>query len=192
MSFSIQLAEKHHIADIARLTNLEAQRSAATVASSDEPVERWQSQYQKYGNFAPWLVAIDDRLGQETVVGYAKAAPYNVREGFLWSVTLSIYIAEEYKGEGLGKELYRVLFDLLKRQGFVSVYARIALPNPGSQRLHQSFGLSQTGVLPQFAWKFDRWHDMAIYTGSLRDQSDDCPSVLLSVEEAWASRLSER
>jgi L-amino acid N-acyltransferase YncA len=190
MNFSIQLAEEHHIPHIAAITNLEAKRSAATVSSSDEPIERWQNQYHQYRNFTPWLVALSQHSDSEEVIGYAKAAPYNARGGFMWSVSLSIYISEAYKGQRMGDALYTVLFDLLKRQGFINVYARIALPNPGSQRLHQRFGLKQTGVLPKFAWKFNTWHDMAIYTGMINETMNSNPTSLLSVEEAWQKRLN--
>ena len=185
MNFKIILAQNQHIAHIAAITNQEAKRSAATVALKEEPVSRWMDSFEKYQNFAPWLVAIAPK-NPDQVMGFAKASPYNVREGFNWSVSLSVYIAEEFQGFRLGSALYEVLFDLLRTQGFRNVYARIALPNQGSQYLHEKFGLRQSGVLPNFAWKFNQWHNMAIYTGSLHpDDLEQPPQSLKSVDEAW-------
>ena len=164
MAYLIQRAEAQHIPKIVEITNLEAERSAATVASSSEPVDRWLEQYQRTHNMNPWLVAIlkNDESEQdqeaEEIVGYTKAAPYNLRDGFSWSVTLSIYIAHGYKRQGLGDHLYSAMFEILRKQGYLNVYARIALPNPGSQRLHERYWLTQTGILPRFAWKFGQWH----------------------------------
>ena len=190
MAYLIQRAEAQHIPKIVEITNLEAERSAATVASSSEPVDRWLEQYQQTHNMNPWLVAIlkndESEQDQEAqkIVGYAKAAPYNLRDGFSWSVTLSIYIAHNYKRQGLGDHLYGAMFEILRKQGYLNVYARIALPNPGSQRLHERYGLKQTGILPRFAWKFGQWHDMAIYTGSLQKDIQN-PLPLLSVDDVW-------
>lgn len=193
MSYTIRLAQARHITQIAEITNLEASRSVATVASSHEPIDRWLTQYQQSHHLTPWLVAIESPSefqsstgeDRDQVIGYAKASPYNVRDGFTWSVALSIYIAESHKRMGVGEALYKILFELLIRQGYLNVYARIALPNPGSQRLHERYGLQQTGVLPQFAWKFGAWHDMAIYTGALQEKPDGTPRPLRRVEEIW-------
>ena len=193
MAISIVLAEERHIPMIAEITNLEAERSAATVASAEEPTNRWHKQYVMCKDTYPWLVALSGTGETNQVVGYAKTAPYNVRDGFRWSVTLSVYIIESFKRKGVGDALYEVLFDLLRRQGYLNTYARIALPNPGSQRLHERYGLSQTGVLPQFAWKFGQWHDMAIFTGKLNDPPLGVePPSLLDVESAWRQRMADR
>ena len=192
MTFKIRLAQEKHIAQIAEITNQEAKYSAATVALKDEPVERWLESFRKYHDFAPWLVALAEH-DDEKVLGFAKASPYNAREGFNWSVSLSIYIAQDHKGQRLGTALYTVLFKLLQQQGFKNVYARIALPNPGSQILHERFGLSQSGVLPNFAWKFEQWHNMGIYTGMIEKDSDiSAPSPLKSVSAVWQNDLKEQ
>jgi L-amino acid N-acyltransferase YncA len=198
---SIIIAEERHIEQIAEITDDEARRSVATVASSSEPIERWRTSWASSHISSPWLVAIDQSQPQnQEVIGYAKAGHYNPREGFRWSATLSVYIKPQYKGQKLGHRLYDYLFPLLRAMGYQNVYARIALPNPASQALHQRFGLSQTGVLPRFAWKFNRWHDMAIYTGDLceeREGSDRSPRTtppperLGDVYEEWTRLFGE-
>ena len=187
MSYIIRLATADDVSSIADLTNQEARRSAATVASSEEPVERWREGFRRDHVYTPWLVAVEEGLsGSKKVIAYAKASPYNQRDGFRWSVTLSIYVDHVHKGKSIGKNLYERLFALLKCQGYLHVYARIALPNPASQNLHERLGLTQTGLLPSFAWKFGVWHDMAIYTGCLHPEKTMVePKALLTVIEAW-------
>ncbi len=182
--FVIRRARAEHVAQIAQITHDEARRSAASVASGDEPPERWRVDWEAQSPLYPWLVALDPRRpAGEEVVGYAKASPFNVRDGFRWSVALSVYLKPEVKGAGLGVALYGELFPLLRAQGYLRVYARIALPNPPSQALHERFGLRQTGLLPRFAWKFGRWFDMGIYTGSLVED-ERAPRGVVGVEEA--------
>ena len=191
MNYKLMLAQDQHVAQIIGIVNDEAKRSSATVALTEEPLSRWLEAYQSGRHYAPWIVAVS-KEDLNHVYGFAKASPYNVREGFNWSVSLSIYIAQEYKGVGIGFALYTMLFKLLRTQGFKNVYARIALPNPGSQTLHERFGLKQTGLLPNFAWKFNKWHDMGIYTGSLSfDECKQEPSPLKSVTEAWQCLFNE-
>lgn len=202
-SLTVRLARSEDVPQLTEITSDEARRSLATASYIDEPLERWERAYQEHHRSMPWLVATDSSRpeGQE-VLGYAKASPYNVRDGFRWSVELSVYVRHEVKGRRIGEKLYQALFRLLAIQGYRRVYARIALPNPASIRLHERFGLAQTGTLPAFAWKFGNWYDMAIYTGlihvdqrdaseaqsgSLLSEAHSAPPLdeVMSVERAW-------
>ena len=169
-----------------KITNDEASRSLATAAYADEPLSRWEASWERERARYPWLIALAPLEEGGAVLGYAKASPFNPREGFQWSVSLSIYLTPSAQGQGLGGRLYERLFSLLRAQGFRSVYARVALPNPSSYRLHERFGLKQTGLLPQFSWKFERWYDLAILTARLGDPEAP-PAALRSVEEVWSS-----
>ena len=188
MRLEITRARREHVPDMLRITNDEASRSLATAAYSDEPLHRWIEAWEREHDRYPWLVALSAARDEEVVVGYAKASPFNPREGFQWSVSLSVYLSPEAQGQGLGVALYERLFTLLKAQGFRSVYARIALPNPASYKLHERFGLTQTGLLPQFSWKFERWYDLAILTARLGDLEGP-PSPLRGVDEVWSRSL---
>lgn len=181
----IRRAERRQVGEILRITNEEAARSIATAAYHDEPLERWESAWDQEHEAYPWLVAIQDaETARERVIAYAKASPFNPRDGFMWSVSLSVYLETAQRGTGLAAQLYELLFSLLRAQGYQAVYARVALPNPASIKLHERFGLKQTGLLPQFSWKFDRWYDLAILTGRLSELKGP-PPALKSVTEVW-------
>ena len=188
--YVLRYARFTDISSIVSLVNAEALRSAATVSSSPEPNISWQNQWNAQHAYYPWLVAephtsddphtsdlasvkIDrfiwspNATSKHPPIGFAKAAPYNSRDGFDWSVTLSIYLNPNDQGQGLSTALYQNLFKILAWQGYRRSYARISLPNPASVALHQRFGLNQVGTLPCFAWKFDQWFDMAIFSGSI-------------------------
>ena len=47
---------------------------------------------------------------------------------YRWAADVSAYVAEPARGQGLGRALYEALFALLKRQGFHTAWAGIALP----------------------------------------------------------------
>ena len=70
----------------------------------------------------PWLVA-EDNSG--AIVGYAYAGAHHDRPGYRWAVNISVYVAEAARGQGVGRRLYDELLNILRRQGFVNVYAGI-------------------------------------------------------------------
>ncbi|MGH2427361.1 MAG: GNAT family N-acetyltransferase, partial [Candidatus Limnocylindria bacterium] len=80
-----------------------------------------------------------------------------------WSVDISVYVADGFTGRGVGRLLYDELLPTLRRQGFVNLYAGIALPNPGSVALHERIGMRLVGVYERVGWKFGAWHDVAWY-----------------------------
>lgn len=117
----------------------------------------------------PWLVA--ER--EERVIGYAYAGPHHERAGYRWSVNISAYVAEASRGQGVGNLLYHELLPTLRRQGFVNVYAGIALPNPASVALHEAIGMRKIGLYERVGFKFGAWHDVAWFGSRLTDGGGD-------------------
>lgn len=105
----------------------------------------------------PWLVAESD----DAVVGYAYAGRHRERSAYRYSVDVSVYLAEEARGRGIGSALYTELFEQLTRRGFHRAFAGIALPNDASIALHRRFGFELVGVYNEVGRKFDRWIDVA-------------------------------
>ncbi len=104
----------------------------------------------------PWLVCECDGV----IVGYAYAGQHRARTAYQWSVESAIYIAEDFCGKGAGKLLYIKLFEILKQQGFVNVFAGMTLPNAKSEGLHKSCGFRDIGVFEKIGYKNNKWHDV--------------------------------
>lgn len=134
--------------------------------SASEMMGRIQSTME----WTPWLVAENEN---ERVVGYAYASRHRDRPGYRWSVDISVYIHDEWQRRGIGRALYAELLPILRRQGFVNVYAGIAVPNPGSAALHESIGMSLIGVYEKVAFKFGEWPDVYWYGMRLREPATD-------------------
>ena len=112
----------------------------------------------------PWLVC--EERGE--ILGYAYASQHRTRQAYQWSVDVSAYVHEQWRGKGIGKALYTSLFALLRLQGFYNVYAGIALPNPASVALHGAMGMRQVGIYSQVGYKLGVWHDVGWWQQSLQ------------------------
>jgi phosphinothricin acetyltransferase len=106
--------------------------------------------------FYPWLV--DERDG--IVAGYAYAGRHSPRAGYAWSVSTSVYVRPAFHRLGVGRALYRRLFEILVAQGFVTAYAGITLPNAGSVGLHEAVGFTPVGVYRDAGFKDGAWYDV--------------------------------
>jgi L-amino acid N-acyltransferase YncA len=112
----------------------------------------------------PWLVCEQDGA----TVGYAYASRHRERAAYQWSADISAYVHERWRGQGVGRALYRSLFERLHAQGYYNVYAGIALPNAPSVALHEAMGMRLVGVYEHVGYKLDRWHDVGWWQGELQ------------------------
>ena len=129
-----------------------------------------------YARRLPWLVC---RL-EDKVVGYAYAVQLRGRISYTWSVELSVYVAPEFFGKGVGRALYKCLMRVLKLQGARNFYAVIALPNDISEKFHLNLGFKKIGVFNEVGFK-DRWIDIAWYL--IQEDNSEPPGELLSMDE---------
>jgi phosphinothricin acetyltransferase len=107
----------------------------------------------------PWLVAENEGR----ILGYAYASAHRDRKAYQWSVDVSCYVRPSAQRRGLGKRLYRALFAVLRRQGFHSAFAGIALPNAASVALHTSVGFERIGTYREVGYKSGAWRDTGWY-----------------------------
>jgi len=121
----------------------------------DIMADRIETTLQRY----PWLVA----TGDGDVVGYAYGSEHQQRAAYRWSVNVTVYVAENAHGRGVGRELYATLIDILRAQGFRSAFAGIALPNAASVALHEAVGFEPLGVYRDVGFKFGAWHDVGYW-----------------------------
>jgi L-amino acid N-acyltransferase YncA len=111
----------------------------------------------------PWLVAeLSDRI-----LGYAYASKWKGRCGYRFASEISVYLAQDQLGLGLGSRLYSTLFPLLRDRGMHAVIGGIALPNMASVALHEKFGLNKVAHFKEVGFKFGRWIDVGYWQRTL-------------------------
>ncbi len=120
----------------------------------------------------PWLVA--ERAGE--VVGYAYAGQHRDRVAYQWAADVSVYLADQARGQGVGGALYTTLFDVLRSQGFRIALAGVALPNAASVALHERLGFTPVGVYRRIGYKLGAWYDVGWWQLVL-DDTDTEPTA---------------
>jgi phosphinothricin acetyltransferase len=109
------------------------------------------------------FVAVEDG----SVVGFASSSRFRAKAAYDTSVETTVYVAPGVVGRGVGAMLYDELFAALSSEDLHRAYAGIALPNPGSIRLHERFGFSRIAVYAEVGRKFGRYWDVAWYEKEL-------------------------
>jgi phosphinothricin acetyltransferase len=107
----------------------------------------------------PWLVAERN----EAIAGWAYATKWRPRRAYRFSAEVTVYVAPEQGGRGIGSLLYARLLPELRERGVHAAMGGIALPNDASIALHEKFGFRKVAHFEQAGFKFDRWIDVGYW-----------------------------
>ena len=112
----------------------------------------------------PWLVAEQDGR----VIGFAYANWFKPRPAYRFSAEDSIYIADDARGLGLGRQLLGALAAQAEAAGVRKLLAVIGdSANAGSIGVHRALGFTEVGVMRSVGWKFGAWRDIVLMEKSL-------------------------
>jgi L-amino acid N-acyltransferase len=96
------------------------------------------------------------------IAGYASLSPYRDKPAYATSVEDSVYVHEEWQGQGVGKLLLSELVDVASAHGFHAMFARIVDGHGASIRLHEALGFEHVGIEREVGRKFGRWLDVVV------------------------------
>ena len=156
----IRAATVEDAAPIAAIYNHFVQHTIVTF--EEEPVSATELARRMDGVRAaalPWNVATRG----DTVLGYAYASKWKERYGYRFSVEISVYLAPDAGGHGIGSMLYADLFAQLASRGIHAAIGGIALPNDSSVALHEKFGMRKVAHFEQTGFKFGQWVDVGYW-----------------------------
>ncbi|MFE4820798.1 GNAT family N-acetyltransferase [Streptomyces sp. NPDC056704] len=103
----------------------------------------------------------------QRILGYATSSAFRPKPAYATSVEVTIYLAPDAGGRGVGTLLYKALFEALADEDVHRAYAGIAQPNEASVRLHERFGFRYVGTYREVGRKFGRYWDVAWYEKNL-------------------------
>ncbi len=93
-------------------------------------------------------------------IGYATYGTFREKIGYQYTVEHSVYVAQEFIGNGVGKLLLGELIQIAKQQGYHVMIGTIDAENSGSIAFHKKFGFEIVGTIREVGYKFDQWLDI--------------------------------
>ena len=104
----------------------------------------------------------------QDVVGFAVAGPWHSYEGYTRTVEDSIYLSPSAQGKGLGARLLAALIEASRRAGDRTMIALIEAGNATSVHLHERYGFTTVGTVPQAGEKHGQILDLTLMSRCLK------------------------
>jgi len=143
---------------LAEIYNSAIRGTTATFDTEPKTVQEREQWLQAHGDRHPVLVA--ERNG--TVVGWASLSKWSDRPAYDDTAESSFYVAEESRGQGIGRALKLQLIEASRRVGMHTILARVAEGSDASLHLNESLGFVRVGTLREVGFKFGRRLDVHI------------------------------
>ena len=134
---------------------LETAATFETAAITEGERRRWLE--ERFSNPRCPVVVADSVAG---LAGFANASPFDPRAAYETSVKVSVFVAPDAQGQGVGAGLYASLFKVLAGADLHRAYAGIVAPNPASVALHQRFGFRHVATYDEVGRKFGRYYSV--------------------------------
>ena len=146
-------------------------------AAVRESLAIWTSIEQDHAEAEAWLDPVVQRgtalvahvSGRpQDVVGFAVAGPWHSYEGYSRTVEDSIYLCPAAQGKGLGARLLAALIEASRRAGDRTMIALIEAGNATSVHLHERYGFTTVGTVPQAGEKHGQILDLTLMSRCLK------------------------
>jgi phosphinothricin acetyltransferase len=127
---------------------------ATRQATFETQAPSWETWDASHSPFAR-LVA---RQG-ETVVGWAALSPASSRKVYTGVAEVSVYVAHDQRGAGIGRQLLEALISESEKNGIWTLQAVMFSENVGSVALHRHCGFREVGRRERIAKLDGVWRD---------------------------------
>jgi phosphinothricin acetyltransferase len=114
----------------------------------------WKRKYHPFCRLA-W-----EEEGQ--LLGWAALAPVSARNCYSGVAEVSIYVASDHLGKGIGSRLMAGLVEASESNGIWSLYSSIFPENGATLRLHLRHGFREVGIRERIARQHGRWRNTLI------------------------------
>jgi acyl-coenzyme A synthetase/AMP-(fatty) acid ligase/L-amino acid N-acyltransferase YncA/acyl carrier protein len=156
---AVRPAQERDFPDVCALVNHYIRHTRLNFRTEPQTPDEWIADWSETRTRYPWLVASIDGV----LDGVAYAGPWKARTAYDWCAEVTVYVAPSAQRMGLGRTLYEHLLTTLDDQGYRTEVAAIALPNPASIALHETFGFRPAGTLRRVGYKLGAWLDVGFW-----------------------------
>jgi phosphinothricin acetyltransferase len=123
----------------------------ATFETETPSWERWDAAHSQ-------LRLVAERDG--SIVGWAALSPASARHCYRGVGEVSVYVAGEARGAGVGRELLARLVELSEQAGYWTLTAGVFPENEASLRLHKACGFREVGMREGVGEQRGVWRDV--------------------------------
>jgi L-amino acid N-acyltransferase YncA len=166
---SIRRATEADLPAINAIYNFYVETSPATF-DLEPTSEQWRRDWfaTRSANGLPVLVAeLDGEIG-----GWCCLSAWSPKKAYQKTVDESIYIADEFRGRGLGRALLGAILDEARTLNVHVVMAGIVGCQDASLALHRALGFIEAGRNEHMGFKLGAWHDVHYYQRHLWRDND--------------------
>ena len=157
--------------DAKQITDIYNEAILSTTATFDTEVKTEQQGRE-------WLEAHDERHPvfvaelDGSITGWGALTEWSDRPAYYQTVESSFYVAEAYRGRGIGRALKQKIVDEARRLGFHTLIARMAEGSDASYYLNEDVGFELIGTMKQVGRKFGRRLDVHIMQLMLNNEPE--------------------
>jgi L-amino acid N-acyltransferase YncA len=144
---------------IARIYNQGIEDRVATLETQLRTVEERAEWMAARGPRHPVLVAVDHA---GAVVGWSSLNPFNPRPAYDHVVDLSVYVAREQRGRGIGDALLSALEARARATGYHKMVLAAFPTNAPGMRLYERHGFTIVGIYHEQGMIDGRWVDVIV------------------------------
>ena len=130
------------------------------IRSGDATFETETPSWQRWDAAHPELRIVAEREG--SVVGWAALSPASARHCYRGVGEVSVYVAADVRGGGLGRALLAELVERSEEAGYWTLSAGVFPENEPSLRLHKACGFREVGVRERLGEVGGVWRDVVL------------------------------
>ncbi len=151
MNFNIRTFKKEDWTSVSKIYAEGIATGIATFETKVPTFDIWDDKFIKKCR----LVAEVDK----DVVGFAVLSQVSKRAVYKGVAEVTIYIAKNQRGQGIGKQLLDALVIESEKEGFWTLQAGIFAENKVSIQLHKHCGFRVVGIREKIGQRDGIWHD---------------------------------
>ena len=156
---TIREATREDSATIARIYNQGIEDRSATLETQLRTAEERAEWLATRESRHPVLVAVD---GSGMVVGWASLNPFNPRPAYDFVVDISVYVAREQRGRGIGDTLLSALEERARGLGYHKMVLAAFPTNAPGMRLYERHSFQTVGIYHEQGMLDNRWVDVIV------------------------------
>ncbi|TYA71449.1 GNAT family N-acetyltransferase [Seonamhaeicola marinus] len=155
----IRAFQEKDIQELLDIYNYYVLNSVATFDDVALSFETFSDKVTRINSEFPFLVYEDEGK----LSGFAYGSKFRPKPAYKNTVELTVYVANNAHGKGIGTKLYEELIAELKTQNYHIALGALTLPNTASEKLHEKLGFKKVAHLSEVGLKFGKWQDVGMY-----------------------------